>query len=466
MNKKLEVTNPGNGEVLAVLDLLSAEEVKEVVDKAYNARALWRDTPLHKRADIIFKFCEIFEKEYIPEVSDLLVKEMGKPITMAKEECEESIDVAKAGVQRALHLYSDALTQNAPGLENDLVVTKREPLGVAACIIPFNFPIELTIQKIIPALIMGNPVIVKAPSSNPMSVLKLREIFDKAGMPAEVAQFIVCARDVSTQEIIKSPKVAAVTLTGSTRAGIDVYRNSADTLKTVMLELGGNDALIIFEDADLDKAVEELFLGRIFNNGQVCCATKRVLVSNKVKDAFVEKLIASMANYKVGDATDPETVISTLVTEKAAIDVEKYINHTIEQGAKCVYGGKRIGATILPTILTDVTKDMDVAKDMEIFGPVIPVIGFDTEEEAIAIANQSSYGLSSGVMTADMQRAFRVGGQLEAGGCVLNGTGHYRHYDQAFGGFKNSGVGREGTSTSLEEFSQLKTYIIKNAFSK
>lgn len=466
MRDYLTVTNPEDNSVVGKLELKTADELEQIVDKAYAARKKWRDTPIHERAKILYRFSELISTKYKTELAELNSRELGKPIVQSYEECQEAADIIRQTTERALHLYGEVMTESAPELENDLIYTKREPLGLVACVTPFNFPLELTVHKAAPALIMGNTVIVKAPSSNPLATVKLGEILQEAGLPEDVAVFMGCRIGDYTEKVTRNPKIAAICLTGSTETGIAIAKESADTLKTLLFELGGNDGMIVFEDADLDKVAEEMFAGRIYNNGQVCCATKRLIVHHSIQEALTEKLIEKIKTFKAGSALDPDAVITTLVSEKAAMDVEGYINKTIAQGAKCVYGGKREGARILPTVLTDVTKDMDIAQDMEIFGPVIPVIPFETEEEAIEIINNSKYGLSSGIMTKDLERAFRVSGSIESGATVLNGTGHYRHYDQAFGGFKYSGIGREGISTSIEEYSQVKSYILKGVLKR
>jgi acyl-CoA reductase-like NAD-dependent aldehyde dehydrogenase len=463
MSDQLIVTNPADGSVLSTLRLPARDEIQKIVEAAYEVRASWRATPIHQRAAVLNRFADLVEEKYADELAQLSTAECGKPIAQSTEESIDAARITRATVRRALHHYGEVLTENMPGLESDLIYNRREPLGVVACIIPFNFPLELTVHKLAPSLIMGNTVIVKAPSSNPLAVLRLGEILSEAGLPDGVGTFIVCNRVDATEVMITSPKVAAVALTGSTEAGIDVARNAAGTVKNVMLELGGNDALIALDDVDPQKLAQEMIIGRLFNNGQVCAATKRVLVHNRTKDDVVGAMIEMLQSINVGPATDPETYISTLVSETAARKVEEQIALTVRQGATCVYGGQRTGARVLPVLLTDVTRDMDVARDLEIFGPVIPIIGYDDVQEAIDIANASIYGLSSGVMSADLERAFAVGDALEAGATVLNGSGHYRHYDQGFGGYKSSGLGREGVATSIEEYSQMKTFVIKGA---
>lgn len=461
--KDFQVFNPADNSLVAVVPMLSGEEVRAKVEKAVSAQKIWGKTPMYERAEKMRKFAEIILANE-PKTTEILGKEMGKPCLQAQCESSDAGNLLCASAERASHLYTDVLAQNSPGMEDDLVFTKREPLGVIACIIPFNFPIELTFQKAAPALAMGNAVLVKAPTQNPIAVLSMEKYALEAGIPEGVFQCFICDRHVCTEEITTSPKVAAISLTGSTKAGKEIMKAGADTLKKVFLELGGNDAMIIFDDADLDEVIPQIYEGRVLNNGQICCASKRFLVQSGIYDRLVQRLTAELSQLKRGEPSDPNILLTSLISESAAIEVEKQIQHTVDQGAKLVYGGKRNGAFVEPAVLTEVTAQMDIAKDMEVFGLCFPLIRFETEEEAVAIANQSSYGLSSGIMSGDMTRALRVAGQLEAGGVVVNGDSQYRHYDQAFGGFKQSGIGREGTSASLEEFSELKTYIIKKAF--
>lgn len=464
MSKFLEVFDPISGELVDKAELAGKECVREIVNDALAAQTVWEDMPLYARGEILYRFADLLEQD-AERISTLSAREMAKPIEQARGETLDGVKLIRAAVERAKHLYGEVLADNGPGFEHDLVFTRREPLGVIACIIPFNFPIELTFQKIAPALIMGNAVIVKAPSSNPLAVLALQELADKAGIPAGVATFLVCERDAMTECVIHDERVAAVSMTGSTGAGKQLTREGADTLKRMFLELGGNDAMLIFEDADLDRALDEMMNSRMENNGQVCCSTKRFLVQKSIYDTVAKRLIERLQALPRGSALDEQAVVTALVSEKAAKEVESQIARTVEQGAVLACGGKREGARIEPTVLLGVTRDMDIASNMEVFGPVFPLIPFDTEEQAVEIANHSVYGLSSGLMTADMQRAFRVGRKLKAGAAVVNGSGGYRHLDQPFGGYKQSGIGREGVSISLEEFSYIKVYAMKGAFS-
>lgn len=463
MSKLLDVTNPYTGDLLDRVELTDTEHMQEVVKNALEAQPAWGELPVYARGEIMYKFADILEQN-AEHISQLSAMEMAKPIEQARGETMDGVKLIRAATERAKHLYGEVLTDNGPGFEGDLVFTRREPLGVIACIIPFNFPIELTFQKIAPALIMGNAVIVKAPSSNPLAVLALQQYADEAGIPEGVVKFLVCERSVLTECVTHNPKVAAISMTGSTGAGKALTREGADTLKRMFLELGGNDALLIFEDADIERTLDEMVTSRLENNGQVCCSSKRFIVHRSIYNEIAEKLVERLKALPRGSALDSSSVVTALVSEKAAKDVEAQIAHTVSQGATLVYGGTRNGACVEPAVLTGVTADMDIASDLEVFGPVFPLIMFDTEDEAVAIANQSVYGLSSGLMTADMNRAFRVGHRLQAGAAVVNGSGGYRHLDQPFGGYKQSGIGREGVGISLEEFSYIKVYVMKGAF--
>lgn len=460
---KLTVTNPMTNEVLDELVLAEANDVQEMVDKALAAQENWVNTPVHERAAYLYKMADAMEADQ-ESIAQLMALDMAKPILQARVEAEDGIKLLRAAAERAKHLYGEVLSDSGPGFEGDLVFTKREPLGTIACIIPFNYPTELTFQKVAPALVMGNTVLVKAPSSNPLVVMSFDKYAKEAGFPEGVVQFFVAGRDAVNEKIISNPQIDAISLTGSTAAGKQMVKMGADTLKRMFLELGGNDALVIFDDTDLDKVLDEMVAARMENNGQVCCSTKRFVVQSGIYDAVCEGIAARLNALKRGPATEEDADVTCLVNEQAAITVEGQIQKTIEQGARLVTGGTRTGARIEPTVLADVTKDMDIASDMEVFGPVFPLIRFETEEEGIAIANNSIYGLSSGVMTSDMNRAFRVASKLKAGGTVVNGTGLYRHLDQPFGGYKQSGLGREGISISLEEFSHIKVYVVKGAF--
>ena len=309
---------------------------------------------------------------------------------------------------------------------------------------------------------MGNAVIVKPSTYNPLTLTKLVYLLRKAGVPAGAVEVLHGDGKTVGQGLARHKGVHLVSLTGSTAAGIETMETCSKNLTHVMLELGGNDAFILLEDGDVDLAVEEVVWGRMYNAGQVCCASKRFLIHNSVKAEFVKKLTARLKQIKQGDPSLEDTEMGCLVNERAAKRVEQQVNETIEAGAKLVLGGERNGAYYTPTILTNCKRDMDVMKDMEIFGPVVAIMGFDTLEEAVEIANQSSYGLCGNVFTRDMKTAAKVAGMLECGGVVINGSSFYRSFEMPFGGWKHSGIGNEGVMTTLQEMSRVKTIVLKN----
>lgn len=458
----LVVTNPQNNEVLAQLKLTTAEELFAMVDAARAAQKQWAQKSLYERSQILYRFADRLE-QHTEELVRLSSLEMGKPWSQSWEEVAKVPQNVRGTLEYANHMYGEVLTDNDSDTKGDLTFTRRVPIGLIGCIIPFNYPVELTLLKIIPALVMGNAAIVKAPSSNPMAILRLGELLHEAGIPQELCPFIVCGRDACTQAVVRNPKVDAIALTGSTGAGIQMMKDAADCLKPMFLELGGNDPFIICEDADLDMAVEEMLGGRLFNNGQTCCAPKRFIVQRDIIDALTQKLIDRLGQAVRGDVLDPKSEVTTLISEKAAVTVEQQVNACIAQGAKLAYGGVREGAYYAPTVLTGVTREMDIAIDEEVFGPVFPMIAYTTDDEAIDIANQSSYGLNAGILSGDIMRAFHIANRIESGTVVVNGHSAYRHIDAGHGGVKMSGLGREGISTSLEEFSQIKNYVLKGA---
>ncbi len=460
---QLTVTNPQTNEVLAELPLSASGEIFERIDQAREAQKKWAKRSLFERSQILYYFIDIY-KENMEELAIMSSLEMGKPYSQSMDEVAKVPENIRGTIERANHLYGQVLPDNDSEAAGDLIFTKNEPIGMIAGIVPFNYPVEAAVLKSIPALVMGNGIIIKAPSSNPMAVLRVGEMLVEAGVPKDLAPFIVCDRAAATEAMVKNSKVDAISLTGSTATGIQIMKDSAEFLKPLFLELGGNDPFIICHDADLDIAVEEMIGGRLYNTGQTCCAPKRFLADRKVCNLLTEKLIAKLKQTIRGDVLDKNTQISTLVTEKAAVTVEKQVRNAIMEGAVLAYGGKREGAYFDPTVMINVTKAMSLAADDEIFGPVFPIIPFDTEEEAIEIANQSKYGLNAGVLSKDIMRAFSIAAQIDAGTVVVNGHSAFRHIDQAHGGVKMSGLGREGISTSLEEFSRIKSYVLKGTF--
>ena len=459
--KTMDIIAPATGNVIDTVPRAVAEDILKAVDAAVIGQKLWAKVPIYKRGEILYRFLDIV-KEKKESLAQTLCMENGKPITEARAEIG-NIFIGFAGfIEHAKHFYEKIIPAGQEaGQEAHLQLVTREPIGVVACIIPFNFPCDLFNQKVSPALMMGNAPIVMPSSDNPLTLLRLTEMLVEAGVPDGGVQCVTAPGSMKSVAC-QDPRVTLITLTGSTEVGISTQKLAAENLTKTALELGGNDAFILLEDGDVDLAVEELIWGRMYNTGQVCCSSKRFIIHNSVKNEFVEKAVERIKRQKFGDPALEDTQIGCLINEHAAMKVEAQVNATIEQGGKIVLGGKRNGAFYEPTVLADVPKTADVAFDMEIFGPVVPIIGFNTDEEAVEIANQSVYGLSGCVFSRDYKRAWKVASQLEAGVAVINGASFFRSFEMPFGGWKQSGLGTEGVMSTFEEMTRVKTIVLKN----
>lgn len=457
----IQVLNSATQEFLDTVPSATDEDIHSAIAAAQEGKKLWGGTPQYKRSEILMKCADAIDQN-LEALARSLTTEMGKVITEARAEVDCAAQIFRGFAEMANHFYGQTMSDFQRGSEADIIFIKHEPLGVVACITPFNYPIELCYHKVAAALAVGNAVIIKPATDNPLTVMRVAELCLEAGVPGNVLQVITGKGQQVGQILAEAEGIDKISLTGSTEVGIQVATLAAKTLKHLGLELGGNDPFIVFEDADLDLAVSEAVAGRLKNAGQTCVASKRFIVQNTVIDQFTKKLIASLTQVKLGSPLNEDTQLGSLINVKAAQRVHEQVQHTLAQGATCVYGGNRYDQSYFePTVLTGVTKDMDIATGMEVFGPVFPIIGFDTFNEAIEIANNTPFGLQAGVMTKDSTKAIQAAAKIRAGAVVINGTGNYRNIDQPFGGVKMSGMGREGVSCTLSEMTQPKSYILK-----
>lgn len=454
-----ESFNPYTGESLGSYPLATKEDVECTLNAAQKGKKTWAAMSFNDRVPILLKAADIMEK-HADELAEMISREMAKPIAMARSEVSEIPALFRSCVAAGMHHVGTVFpNKSAANCLGDVAFTVTEPLGVVVCIGPFNFPLSTLTFKTAPSLTMGNAVIIKAPSEVPLTVLRYAELLNEAGFPKGVVQALSGPGSQLGEWLVDNEKINAVGFTGSTAVGAQLLRYSAPHFHRNLLELGGNDVLIITEDADIDNAAAQSMI-RSANAGQICCVCKRFLVHNSIKDQYLEKLIANLKQLKIGDPLDEAVDMSCLVSESAAKSAESQIVHTIDQGAKLLLGGKREGTIIYPTVL-DCTKHMDVAKDLEIFAPVWSVIGFDNDDEAIEIANSSVYGLNGGVISGSTKRGINLASRIEAGTIVANGHGLFRRDIHCFGGYKHSGMGREGISDLLNEYSQRKTIVIQ-----
>jgi succinate-semialdehyde dehydrogenase/glutarate-semialdehyde dehydrogenase len=461
-DKVVEVRDPVTRAVLGVVPVATSKDQSDAaLDAAESGLRSWASVPMWRRAEVVLDFAARMRGE-ADALSVLMAKNMGRAIRECRAEIEVSVALAQGFAERAKHLYGEVMPQSQPGLEADLVFTQREPLGVVLAIIPFNAPVELFVHKVVPALLMGNAVVVKVPMPNPLCPVELAKLLVEAGVPAEAVGLVYSEGPFASEYLVQSPRVAAVTFTGSTATGMAINKSAASNMHRVFLELGGNDPFIVTEDADLPRAAKELVNTRMMNSGQVCCSSKRALIPAAVADTFVDLVREEVSTVAQGDPLSDDTQVGSLVTEAAALRVKDQVDRAVAQGARCLVGGNiRDKVFFEPTVLVDVDRNSDVAHDMEIFGPVISIITYHDVDEAVDIANQTSYGLQASVLAGNVEDAMRLARRLHAGMVVVNGAGSYRHIDMPFGGTKGSGGGREGIGTTLEEFSEQKSYVVK-----
>lgn len=460
----IKIINPATNELIDTVPESSNLDCSQAVAAAKQGQKEWVKKSIHERAEILMKFVSLVEA-HKDELADLLCRETGKPISEAKGEIANVSIGIPAFCEMAKHSYGNVIPAGQEkGNEKTLQYTIQQPLGVVVAVIPFNFPSDLFCQKVPPALLMGNAVVLKPSGHNPLTLIKYAELLMEAGVSKGAINVINSTGGDAVHALADDPDVDLVSVTGSTLAGAETMEHCAKNITHVMLELGGNDAFILYKDGDIDLAVKETIWGRLYNTGQVCCASKRFLIQKDVKTEFIRKLTEELKKHPVMKPSNPKATVGCLISEDAAKKVESQVNEMVNLGAKVIYGGQRKGAFYQPTILTDVTKDMDVAKDMEIFGPVISIIEFDTIEEAIKIANQSSYGLCGCIFSRDNAICQKVVNELECGGAIINGASFFRSFEMPFGGWKHSGLGNEGVMTTLKEMSHTKTIIYKNIF--
>ncbi|MFC4592054.1 aldehyde dehydrogenase family protein [Sphaerisporangium corydalis] len=457
------VRNPGTGERLGEVEAMDARRVAEVVEAAAEGQRAMSAMPAHERAELLRRVADLVEAE-TESLALLLAGENGKPLPQCRGEVEAAVRIFRGYAGEATRLFGRQIPMDAvPGLERHLAVTIREPLGVVAALVPFNYPVELYAHKAAAALAAGNAVVVQPPARCPLALLRVAELVDRAGAPAHAHQVVTGGVAVS-QALAESPGIAAVSLTGSTAAGREIARLGSGTLKKVFLELGGNDALIVCDDADVDAAAQAVVLGRLARgNGQICCAVKRVYVQDGVHDAFVESLLGQTAKLSVGDQLLESTDVGPLIAEEAAERVEAAVGRLVADGARLVAGGGRRAAFVDPVVLVDVPASSEAFAE-EIFGPVAPVASFADPADAVRMANESPYGLHAAVFTRDVNRAFSVAKLLDVGAVMINGSTAMRAENLPFGGTKDTGGHREGLHETVLDFTRQKTIVLMGAF--
>ena len=454
--KMIAVHNPANGAVLGSVPYLGTAETRRAIEAAERAWPSWRAKTAKERAVILRKWFDLMMAAQ-EDLAQILTAEQGKPLAESRGEIAYGAAFIEWFAEEAKRVYGDTIP--SPWADKRIVVIKQ-PIGVAALITPWNFPNAMITRKAGPALASGCPVVIKPASQTPYSALAMAELGERAGIPKGVLNIITGDSKAIGAELCANPKVRKLSFTGSTETGRILMRQSADTIKKLSLELGGNAPFIVFDDADLDAAVEGALASKYRNAGQTCVCANRLYVQEGVYDVFAAKLTEKVKGFKVGPGTEPGVVIGPLIDEQGLKKVETHVADAVGKGAKIVLGGKkheRGGLFFQPTVLTDVTPQMLVSHE-ETFGPVAPLIRFKTEQEVIDLANDSEFGLSGYFYSRDVGRIFRVAEQMETGIVGAN-VGIISTEVAPFGGVKQSGLGREGSKYGMDEYLEVK-YIL------
>ena len=445
--------NPANGEVLAEIPAVSVEQTRAAIEAAHAAGADWRARTGKERSIILRRWFDLIV-ENVDDLARILTSEQGKPLAEARGELAYAASFVEWFAEEAKRVKGDVMAATERGRR---IVTLKEPVGVCAAITPWNFPAAMITRKAAPALAAGCTMVIKPAEQTPLTAFALVELATRAGVPAGVLNVVTGRSRVIGAELTGNPLVRKITFTGSTEVGRVLIAQSAETIKKLSMELGGNAPFLIFDDADVDEAVTGLIATKYRNTGQACISANRVYVQDGIYDAFAAALSKAVGKLKVGNGFDEGVQQGPLIDEGAREKVEAHIADAVSGGAVVSQGGQRHelgGLFFQPTVLTGVTQDMLICRE-ETFGPVAPLIRFKDEADAIAMANDTEYGLAAYLFARDAERIWRVSAAIEAGMIGIN-TGSISNEVAPFGGIKQSGLGREGSIYGMDEYMELK----------
>jgi acyl-CoA reductase-like NAD-dependent aldehyde dehydrogenase len=452
--KTFDDYNPATGEVWAQIPSGDRATARAAVDAAYDARTAWADTPHPQRAAYLLKAADILEQRQ-QEFAGNLIDETGSWFGKAMFETGYSAGLIRAGAAAVYQVTGEIL----PSEYGKINMVIRQPLGVVVVISPWNFPLLLSLRAVVFAMAVGNTVVLKPSSESPVSGgLMIAQIFEEAGLPPGVLNVVTCPTEVVDDvgdELVVNPKVGGISFTGSTAVGRQLAEKAGRHLKKIALELGGKDPLIVLADADMDRAVNAAVFGRFMHQGQICMSVKRIIVEEPVAEEFTERFVAKTKTLKVGNPREPNNIIGPLINQRQLEKVHAHVTDALEKGATLLCGGEYEGLFYQPTVLTNVTPEMKIYGE-ETFGPVVPIIPVKDVEEAIAVANDTEYGLSAGIITQDEEKGLYVAKHLESGMAHVNDASVHDEPHMPFGGVKASGIGRHGGKASIEAFTELR----------
>ena len=459
--KKYPVFNPATSEQIVLVPDMGQADTRLAIEKAEQAQKLWAKQTAKQRSIILKRWAQLVET-HLDTLATILTLEQGKSLAEAKGEVTSSINYIDWFANEAMRINGDVLP---PSAEGNFEFVKKRAVGVVAAITPWNFPNSMIARKVAPALAAGCSVVIKPAEDTPLSALALATLAEQAGIPAGVLNVITASSGQEVgQELCANPMVRKLSFTGSTEGGKSLGRQCADTVKKLSLELGGNAPFMVFDDADLEAAVQGAIAIKFYNSGQTCICANRLLVQDGIYEAFIAKLQEALSKLRLGNGLQPDSTHGPLINEKAIQKVGSIVSKAVEQGARLVQGGSHlpeIGKQFFNfTILADVTPEMEVFKT-EIFGPVAAVYRFKSEDEAIRLANSTNYGLAAYAYTEDKGRIFRLSDQMEYGMLGIN-TARFVSETVPFGGVKESGIGREGSVHGIDEFLEMHYVCIKN----
>ena len=451
--KSIAVTDPATGEQLGTVPNMGADETRRAIEAANVALPGWRAKTAKERANILRKWFDLMMANQ-EDLARLMTAEQGKPLTESRGEIAYAASFIEWFAEEGKRIYGDTIPPHGP---DKRIIVLKEPIGVCAAITPWNFPAAMITRKAGPALAAGCTMVLKPATATPYSALALAELAERAGIPKGVFSVVTGSASAIGGEMTSNDIVRKITFTGSTEIGVVLLKQAAESVKKCSMELGGNAPFIVFDDADLDAAVKGAIASKYRNAGQTCVCANRILVQDKVYDAFAGKLADAVAALKVGNGFEQGTVIGPLIDGKAVEKVEQHIADAVAKGAKITLGGKRHalgGSFFEPTIITGVTPDMAVARE-ETFGPLAPLFRFKTDAEAVKLANATEFGLAAYFYSRDIGRIFRIAESLEYGIVGIN-EGIISTEVAPFGGVKQSGLGREGSKYGIEDYLEVK----------
>jgi succinate-semialdehyde dehydrogenase/glutarate-semialdehyde dehydrogenase len=452
---RIEVSDPATGDVVGSVPAMGAAETRRAITAAERAQRSWAAATAGERASVLHRWCDLLLEDREP-LARLLTREQGKPLAEARGEISYAAAFVRFYAEEARRIHGETIPATSADTR---IVVLRQPIGVVGCIIPWNFPAAMVTRKAAPALAAGCSVVLKPDEHTPLTALAIAEVAERAGLPAGLLNVVTGDPVAIGGELCAHPAVRAMSFTGSTAVGRLLAAQCAPTVKKMALELGGNAPFIVFDDADLDAAVEGAVLSKFRHSGQTCVTTNRFLVHDRLHDAFAERFAARVAQLRVGNGFEDGVAVGPLISEAAVGKVRAHVADALAHGAELLVGGDPAAAGLdgrfyPPTVLSGVTTDMRIASE-ETFGPVAALFRFSDEEEAIAMANDTEYGLAAYFYSRDVARAWRVAERLEAGMVGINAA--FLSVEVApFGGVKQSGVGREGSRHGIEEFVEMK----------